>query len=93
MSRAAPDIDSGRQGLIPDGTEEKQKQKLARLDYNSSPSFTTGYWQLLVKRYAQALLTPFRCHRCGAPSLVPCGRDEKGRWLCESCSGGTECPL
>jgi hypothetical protein len=92
VSRAAPpEINSGRLGLNPASAENKQK--LARLDYNSSPSFTTGYWQLLVKRYAQALLTPFRCYRCGAPSLDPCGRDEKGRWLCESCSGGTECPL
>ena len=89
MSRAAPpEVGSGRQGLIPDGTEKK---KLARQDNDSFPSFASTYSPLLFQRCALGLIRPFQCAGCSRIALDALGRMGKHEWLCESCADGKGC--
>jgi hypothetical protein len=85
MSRAAPPgIGSGRLGLNPGG--HRERKKLASRYYNSLSSFTSSYSHLLTRRYAERLLRPFRCHRCGSQTLDPLGFDGPHKPLCWRCA-------
>jgi hypothetical protein len=61
----------------------KNYEKFARADYSKVlASASLGYAGLIVDWYAQGLLAPFRCAVCGALAVDPCGRNNKGGWLC-----------
>jgi hypothetical protein len=81
-SSAASDFkpEQGKQGGCMVETLEKPEVQLLKL------AISQQYFALLADRLSKGLLAPFRCHRCGAPSLDPCGRDGKHQWLCADCS-------
>ena len=53
---------------------------------HSVASATVHYLARVGRRYTNGLLSPFYCHRCGIPTLDPCGWDGQRKPLCESCS-------
>ena len=61
-------------------------RKLARRNYFSSRRSASLYWQLIVARYLDGLLSPFACSGCGALALDPIGFDGPQRPLCDACA-------
>jgi len=77
-----PGVSSGRLGHNPAG---RRKRKNASADYHSSSRSST-YYQVLVERYAERLLAPFRCYRCGAQHLDVLGWEGPRKPLCWRCA-------
>jgi len=69
-------------------TLKKHGLKASRAKRSLKATASRLYFRLLAERYSQGMLEPFRCHRCGAPSLDPCGRAGKRQWLCLRCADG-----
>jgi hypothetical protein len=62
------------------------KRLLLRRKYPRAPLATSSYPKLLLTRYAEGLLLPFRCAGCGQMSLDPIGRRGTRGFLCDACS-------
>ena|ERR1700730_9087747 len=90
MSRAAPpENGSGRLGLNSDRT--RRFKGLVRPGEYCEPALSASkYVSLLAARYAEDLLTPFRCHSCGQQSLDPLGWNGRRMPLCTHCADGGE---
>jgi hypothetical protein len=88
MDRAAPpgnDTDASDGARIKTQYLDSRKYRRARVSANQE------YLRIIASRYANDLLTPFRCAVCGVIALDPLGRNEKREFLCAGCAdGGTE---
>ena len=92
LARSSRDAGDCMNRAAPPGKEKpparpSNREQSERSNYTAFISHRRGlgnrqYSQLLIERWASGLLPWFTCHRCGAPSLDPCGRDGKGQWLC-----------
>jgi hypothetical protein len=82
MSRAAP---PGKE-TSPAGHRGRKTVKKLRRHYLRHRPFASSYSHLLSERYAQGLLEPFYCTRCGEASLDPLGWNGRGMPLCGRCA-------
>jgi hypothetical protein len=83
MSRAAP---PGKERPSTRPSNRGHKSKKLRRHYLRHRFVASIYSRLLAERYAQGLLEPFRCYRCGISALDPLGFDGPHRPLCDICS-------
>jgi hypothetical protein len=81
MSRAAPGKEEP--GSRPSKPGRRSK-KLVR-GYRPYRHFASIYSRLLAERYANGLLTPFRCAGCTTLTLDPVGWNGPHMPLCEIC--------
>jgi len=87
MNRKEPPPKSAAgQGSSPGESRRTNKNIPTRTYRPSVLSATVRYLARVWRRYENGLLSPFYCHRCGIPTLDPCGWDRPRKPLCESCS-------
>jgi hypothetical protein len=79
LDTGPPNGNGARQGADPKTENPLRSYRTHKL----SASFR--YLSLLANRYAHGLLAAFHCSSCGGIALDPCGRNNKGEWLCGRC--------
>ena len=82
MSRSAPP--KKKPGSRPSKPGHRSKKLVRR--YRPCRHFASIYSRLLAERYANGLLTPFRCAGCTTLTLDAVGWNGPKMPLCESCA-------